>query len=120
MDSPTSPLLRLSRDTTANKAEKNTTKFPKNSSGMASHLHNSSTERAHHQQLNLLSGNVKKCNTPFDLTNQDWCRSVLRNVKETECKPVGDYPGVDALEVLVHGCLVVFEESVLVPVSPDD
>ena len=119
MDSPTSPLLRLSRDTTANKAAKNTTKFPKNSSGMASHLHNSSTERAHHQQLHLLSAHL---NTPCDLTNQDRCRSVLRNVETTDWnfQPFGDYPGIDALEVLVHGCLVVFEESVLVPVSPDD
>lgn len=38
MDSPTSPLFKESREITANKAEKNTTRFPRDSNRMANHL----------------------------------------------------------------------------------
>lgn len=47
MDRPTRPLSKESLEMTANRAEKNTTRFPRNSRRMASHLRREQTHTQH-------------------------------------------------------------------------
>lgn len=97
MDSPTKPLSKLSRDITTKRAEKNTTKLPKDSRRMANHLE--------------CKEDTYKRESPIQPASED---------QRPAGTPVGDDPGVDALVVLIDGAPVVPEEALLVPIGPDN
>lgn len=104
MDRPTMPLSMESLDITANRAEKNTTRFPRNSRRMANHLLN---KRKHTDTNKYIS---------FEKV-LDRVLPSSSIVKKFKTWPVRNNPRINTFQIFINSYFIVFEEPFLMVVG---